>query len=348
MKPANRGAREGPESSPQNPWRKQRTTHHRSWKESHWKHSMERPKRLDEAEARTKSAFRNRKTHVVCPEELHRAPTTFWRTRETTQEGWQTGQDPRTTRNYAGSVRTQENVRTRHFRTRTLRTELQSLKGRDGQPPTRRRGDTHAKRKGRCPEQRPYRYAKTRCPDLSPGRGVTQRIWGTLNIHQQPIPRSPTSGRAASKPPCVEDQPMKRPGEKNHREAAEADQSPGEGERQQGQKKKGQDPLLRWWEGYTQRPRQKRRQQNVEPTLLQSRLADQRMTQRHPRGRAGKKAPKNPTVLIPSFEIRLSDPDPTGVSPSWRNTDQISKVDFVTIEWEKTHSTRRVTPSRSN
>ena len=38
----------------------------------------------------------------------------------------------------------------------------------------------------------------------------------------------------------------KRPGEKNHREAAEADQSPGEGERQQGQKEKGQDPLLRW------------------------------------------------------------------------------------------------------
>ena len=69
VKPANRGAREGPESSPQNLWQKQRTTHHRSWKESHWKHSIERPKRLDEAEARTKSAFRNRKTHVVCPEE---------------------------------------------------------------------------------------------------------------------------------------------------------------------------------------------------------------------------------------------------------------------------------------
>ena len=54
-----------------------------------------------------------------------------------------------------------------------------------------------------------------------------------------------------------------------------------------------------------------------------------------PRGRAGKNAPKSPTVLIPSFEIRSSDPDPTGVTPSWRNTDQISKADFVTIEWEK-------------
>ena len=44
-------------------------------------------------------------------------PIKYWRTRETTQEGWQTGQDPWTTRNYAGSVRT-ENVRSRHFRTR--------------------------------------------------------------------------------------------------------------------------------------------------------------------------------------------------------------------------------------
>ena len=143
---------------------------------------------------------------------------------------------------------------------------MQSLKGRDGQTSTRHRGDIHAKRKGRCPEQRPYHYAKNRSHDLPLGRGVRQRIWSTLNIHQQTIPRSPTSGRAASKPPCVEDQSMKRPGEKNHREAAEADQSPGEGERQQGQKKKGQDPLLRWLEGHTLSPRQKRRQQNVEPT----------------------------------------------------------------------------------
>ena len=43
-------------------------------------------------------------------------------------------------------------------------------------------------------------------------------------------------------------------------QAAEADPTPEEGERQQGQKKKGQDPLLRWLEGHTQRPRQKRGQ----------------------------------------------------------------------------------------
>ena len=114
----------------------------------------------------------------------------------------------------------------------------------------------------------------------------------------------------------MEDQRMKRPGDKNQREAAEADQSPGEGERQQGQKKKGQDPLLRWLEGYTQSPSQKRRQQNVEPTLLQSRPADQRMTQRHPEDGPEKNAPKSPTVVILSFEIRSADPDPTGVTPS--------------------------------
>ena len=61
-------------------------------------------------------------------------------------------------------------MRTLHFRTSTLRTELQSLKGRDGQPPTRRRGAIHAKRKGRCLEQRPYPYAKNRRPTEEWGR----------------------------------------------------------------------------------------------------------------------------------------------------------------------------------
>ena len=40
-------------------------------------------------------------------------------------------------------------------------------------------------------------------------------------------------------------------------QADEADPTLEEGERQQGQKKKGQDPLLRWLEGHTQSPRQK-------------------------------------------------------------------------------------------
>ena len=42
------------------------------------------------------------------PEEPERQP----------RKGDKTGQGPRTTRNYAGNVITQENGRTRHFRTR--------------------------------------------------------------------------------------------------------------------------------------------------------------------------------------------------------------------------------------
>ena len=157
---------------------------------------MEYPKRLVEAEARSKSAIRKENTHVGCPEELHRTPTKHWRTSETPPEGWQTGQDPRTTRNYASSVRTQESERTRHFRTRTLRIEIQSVKGRDGQTPTRRQGDIHAKRKGRCQEQRPYCYARNQKPRPHPRERSEH-----LNGHQQPVPGSLTSGRAASKPP---------------------------------------------------------------------------------------------------------------------------------------------------
>ena len=94
-------------------------------------------------------------------------------------------------------------------------------------------------------------------------------------------------------------------------QVAEADPTPGEGERQQGQKKKGQDPLLHWLEVHTQSPCQKRRQENVEPTPLQSRPADQRMTQGHPEAWP-ETAPKSPTVAIPSFEIRSTDSDPQG------------------------------------
>ena len=51
-----------------------------------------------------------------------------------------------------------------------------------------------------------------------------------------------------------------------------------------------------------------------------------------------KNAPKSPTGGIPSLEIRSLDPDPKRVTPSWRKTDQITKEDFVAIEWEKNHT----------
>ena len=79
-----------------------------------WNH----PRCPAEAEARMKSASRSRTAQLVCPEGFHETPSKFWRTREITQEGWQSGQGPRTTRNYADNVITQENGRTHHIRTR--------------------------------------------------------------------------------------------------------------------------------------------------------------------------------------------------------------------------------------
>ena len=94
---------------------------------------------------------------------------------------------------------------------------------------------------------------------------------------------------------------MKRPGEKNHREAAKADQSA-----RGGREATGPRPTPSLARGiHTE-------------SSLQSRPADQRMTQRHPEDGPEKKknAPKSPTVVIPSLEIRSLDPDPTGVTPS--------------------------------
>ena len=183
VKPANRGAREGHESSPQNPWRKQRTPHPAPGKRATKGHSMEYPKRPAEAEARMKSAFIISKTHFGCPEELHWAPNKFWRTRATTQEGWQNWTGPPNYKKLSGH---RNNSGEREGPTlqnkKALRTELQSFKGRDGQSLARRRGRIHAMWKGRCLEQRPYRYDKNRSLDLTPGRGVRQRIWGTLNL----------------------------------------------------------------------------------------------------------------------------------------------------------------------
>ena len=114
--------------------------------------------------------------------------------------------------------------------------------------------------KWRCLGQRPYRDAKNRSINLTPGRGVRQRFRGTLTIRQQPFPRSPTSGSAASEPPC---------------------NPPGEGERRQGQEK-GQDPLLCWREGYKQSPHQKRRHLNVGPSPTSEHTGRPKDDETHP------------------------------------------------------------------
>ena len=150
---------------------------------------------------------------------------------------------------------------------------------------------------------------ETRSHDLTPGRGVRQRIWGTLNINQQPIPRSPTSGRATSKPPCVEDQRMKTLRWKKSPQGCRSRPIPRGGREATGPEE-GQNPLLRWLEGHTPSPRQKRRQQNVEPTPLQSRPAGQRMTQRHPEdGRKKRYQEPNCSNSLIRDQIDRSRPD---------------------------------------
>ena len=77
-----------------------------------------------------------------------------------------------------------------------------------------------------------------------------------------------------------------------------------------GPEEEGQNPLLRWLEGYTPSPRQKRRQQNVEHTPLQSRPADQRMTQRHPEdGRKKRSQEPNCSNSFIRDQIDRSRPD---------------------------------------
>ena len=61
------------------------------------------------------------------------------------------------------------------------------------------------------------------------------------------------------------------------------------------------------------------------------------MTNTHPEDGPEKRS-QEPNVGIPSLEIRSLDPDSKRVTPSWRNTDQTTKDDFVAIEWEKNHT----------
>ena len=121
---------------------------------------------------------------------------------------------------------------------------------------------------------------------------------------------------------------------------------PGEGERQQGQKKKkGQDPLRRRLEGHTQSPRQKRRQRNVEPSPLQSLPADQRMTKTHPEDGPEKRSqePNRRNSFTRDQIVRSRPENGDPILKEYRPDNQRRlRGDRV---GEKPHSTRRVTPS---
>ena len=108
-----------------------------------------------------------------------------------------------------------------------------------------------------------------------------------------------------------------RPGERNHREAAEADQTTKGGQEVTGPgEAEGQRPTPLLARGVQTESSQEAKTPDC-GTLPDFRayLVDQRMT-RSSRGRPGKNAPTSPTLGIPSLEIRLREPDPKRVTPS--------------------------------
>ena len=82
------------------------------------KDSMEHPKHPAEAEARMKSAFRIEKRTSYVRRSSTEPQSSSDEPERQPRKGDKTGQDPRTTRNYVGSVITQENERAQYFRTR--------------------------------------------------------------------------------------------------------------------------------------------------------------------------------------------------------------------------------------
>ena len=109
---------------------------------------------------------------------------------------------------------------------------------------------------------------------------------------------------------------MKRQGEKNHREAAESDQSARGRREATGPEEEGPRPTPSLARGiHTESsPEAKITECGTHPASEQTdRPKDDTKT---PRGRAGKNAPKSPTVVVLSLKIRSSDPDQTGVTPS--------------------------------
>ena len=209
------------------------------------------------------------------------------------RKGDKTGQDPRTTRSYAGSVRTQENVRSLHFRTRKGQS-CNPLKAETDKPwPGAGEASMQFERDVAWSNTRTA-TPKTEASTSRPGEGWGRESEAPWSYTSSPyrevrLPEVPLASQHAWKTRAG-NAPVKRI---TVRPPKQTD-PPGEGERQQGQKKKGQDPLLWWLEGYTQSPRQKRRQLNVEPSPLHSRLADQRMTNRHPEDGPEKKLSQEP------------------------------------------------------
>ena len=91
-----------------------------------------------------------------------------------------TGQDPRNPRNYASTVRAQENGRTWHFRTRTLRTEIHPEKVETDKHRPGAREITMSRGRDVARSNARTAMPETRNHDHTLGREVRHRISGTL------------------------------------------------------------------------------------------------------------------------------------------------------------------------
>ena len=118
MKPANRGAREVPEHNVTT-MTKAKDTPSAPGRRATENPNVEYPKRQGEAEARTQACNQTENTPGGAPP----SPNQVLKNQRGTPGRVTTGQDPRSPRYHASSVRAQENGRTWHFRTSTLRTE---------------------------------------------------------------------------------------------------------------------------------------------------------------------------------------------------------------------------------
>ena len=146
---------------------------------------------------------------------------------------------------------------------------------------------------------------------------------------------------------------MKRPGEMNHREAAEADQSTRGGREATGPEDEGQRPTPTLARGIHTKssPEAKTTECGTPPPPpLQSRPANLRMTQRHPEdGRKKRSQEPNCSNSFTRDQIVRSRPDrgdPILKEKAYRpDIQRRLRYDRV---GENSHSTRKVTPSRSN
>ena len=109
---------------------------------------------------------------------------------------------------------------------------------------------------------------------------------------------------------------MKRPGEKNRREAAEADRSARGGQEVTGPEEEGPRPTPSLARGIhiESSPEVKTTECGTLPASEQ--MGQPKDDKKTPLRTGRKNAPKSPTVVIPPLKIRPLDPDPKRVTPS--------------------------------